>query len=87
MILYVSAKSKLFRKDGNGHKRTFYANKESRPKTTYVRHLRKSHMNNAHLRFIFDLSSILRFYKKSKLQQIKVVGMILPAETPNYYLE
>lgn len=53
----------------------FDTNKESKPKAIYVCHLSKSRMNSTHLRLIFDLPSVFVFNKKSKFQQMLIVGM------------
>jgi hypothetical protein len=65
----------------------FDTNKESKPKAIYFRHLYKIQINSTHLRFIFDLPSAFIFYNKSKFQQMIIVGLILPEEMANWYLE
>jgi len=65
----------------------FDTNKESKRKTTYFRHLYKIQIDSTHLRFIFDLPCVFIFYKKSKFQQMIIVGLILPDEVVNWYLD
>jgi hypothetical protein len=88
MPLYLFPKNKTFWKDGNGHERTFRYKQGNQTKKYLLLPL----MQNPNEQYTFAIHLRPTFcihilQKKSKFQQLIIVGLILPDEMADWYLE